>query len=70
MFLDIYLYEEFVSLTHDVFLTFCYYCIMGDGFGSLDSMVHCVVGDSRDTYFWKDNWVGYSSLCSKFSNLY
>lgn len=33
-------------------------------------LVHFVVGDGRDTYFWEDKWVGVSPLCSMFPSLY
>lgn len=32
--------------------------------------VHTQVGDGSNTYFLEDKWVGDSSLCSKFPNLY
>lgn len=35
---------------------------------SFAHLVHCVVGEGRDTYFWEDFWVGDRPLCAFISS--
>lgn len=37
---------------------------------SFVELVHCVVGEGRDTYSWEDHWVGKKPLCALFPRLF